>query len=78
MNDESPRAWRWLETYPPRERGKRMGIMFQNPMSVVGMEEEPFNRSCDQRGNIAGSKLYYYFYLLPPFAFLLMLSVGKD
>ena len=30
----------------------------------VGMKEEPLNRSCGQRGNIAGNKFYHYFCLL--------------
>ena len=51
--------------------------MLQNPVRVTGMEEEPLNKSHGQRGNIAGNKLYYCFYLLPLFAFLLMLPVGK-
>lgn len=54
-----------------------MGTMLQNPVRVTGMEEEPLNKSHGQRGNIAGNTLYYCFYLLPLFAFLLMLPVGK-
>lgn len=63
-------------THPGKGSTKVMGIVFQNSR-VVGMEEEPLNRSCVQRGNIAWNNLYYYFYLLLFFALLLMLPVEK-
>lgn len=61
-DDESVRDLQQLETVIHPDRGARngMGVVFQNSR-VVGLEEEPLNGTCGQRGNIAGNKLYHYF-----------------